>query len=130
MSPLLFHYDRPMNDEMSEFLAALLHSSTVTHFLHWSTDSYAKHVALREFYKSIVKLTDELAESYMGKFEQIKKFPEEFHSGKDPVKYLESLKDFVQESREELPQDSEIQNLVDEIADLINSTLYKLRFLK
>lgn len=119
-----------MNDEMSEFLAALLHSSTVTHFLHWSTNSYANHIALREFYKSIVKLTDELAEAYMGKFEQIKKFPEEFHSGKDPVKYLESLKDFVQESREELPQDSEIQNLVDEIADLINSTLYKLRFLK
>jgi hypothetical protein len=29
-----------------------------------------------------------------------------------------------------LPANSEIQNIVDEIADLINSTLYKLRFLK
>jgi hypothetical protein len=28
-----------------------------------------------------------------------------------------------------LPQDSELQNLVDEIADLINSTIFKLRFL-
>jgi hypothetical protein len=29
-----------------------------------------------------------------------------------------------------LPQDSELQNLVDEIASEIDSTLYKLRFLK
>jgi hypothetical protein len=32
----------------------------------------------------------------------------------------------VQEAREEIPQDSELQNIVDEIADLINSTLYLL----
>lgn len=118
-----------MNEEMSEFLAALLHSSTVTHFLHWSTTSYAKHQALGEFYQGIIELTDKLAEAYMGKYEQVKKFPEEFHGAKEPVKYLEGLKDFVQECREDLPQDSELQNIVDEIADLINSTLYKLRFL-
>lgn len=28
------------------------------------------------------------------------------------------------------PQDSELQNIVDELADLVASTLYKLRFLK
>ena len=66
----------------------------------------------------------------MGRYEQIKKWPEEFHSGKDPVDYFTRLKDFVEEARKDLPQDTELQNLVDEIADLINSTLYKLRFLK
>ena len=66
----------------------------------------------------------------MGRYGQIKKWPQEFHNAKDPVEYLTSLKDFVEEARKELPQDSELQNLVDEIADLINSTLYKLRFLK
>jgi Tfp pilus assembly protein PilO len=40
------------------------------------------------------------------------------------------MKEFVEESRKELPQDTELQNLVDEIADLINSTLYKLRYLE
>jgi hypothetical protein len=34
----------------------------------------------------------------------------------------------VSEERKELPQDSEIQNEVDNIANLINSTLYLLRF--
>jgi hypothetical protein len=29
-----------------------------------------------------------------------------------------------------MPDDSEIQNLIDEIAQLIDSTLFKLRFLK
>lgn len=119
-----------MNDEVAEFVATLLHSSTVTHFMHWSTDSYAKHQALGEYYDQIIDLTDQFAEAYMGKYEQLKNFPSEFHDGKDPVKYLESIKSFVGEAREHLPQDSELQNLVDEIADLINSTLYKLRFLE
>jgi DNA-binding ferritin-like protein len=118
-----------MNEEVAEFVAQLLHSSTVTHFMHWSTTSYAKHVALGEYYVQIVDLVDEFAESYMGKYDQLKKFPDEFHTEKDPVKYLEGMKEFVEESREELPQNTELQNLVDEIADLINSTLYKLRFL-
>ena len=118
-----------MNEEVSEFVATLLHSSTVTHFMHWSTDSFAKHMALGEYYAQIIDLVDQFAEAYMGRYEQLKKFPDEFHLEKDPVKYLDNLKDFVEEARKELPQDTELQNLVDEIADLINSTLYKLRFL-
>jgi len=118
-----------MNHEVAEFVATLLHSSTVTHFMHWATDSFAKHSVLGEYYAEIIDLVDEFAESYMGKYEQLKKFPDEFHTEKDPVKYLTSMKDFVQEARKELPQDTELQNLVDEIADLINTTLYKLRYL-
>ena len=79
--------------------------------------------------EEIIELADRYAEAYMGRYEQLKKFPEEFHSAKEPVKYLESMKEFVEEARKELPQDTELQNIIDEIADLINSTLYKLRFL-
>jgi Tfp pilus assembly protein PilO len=39
------------------------------------------------------------------------------------------MKEFVEKARKELPQDTELQNIIDEIADLINTTLYKLRFL-
>ena len=129
MQPPFFSYSPSMNEEVAEFVATLLHSSTVTHFMHWSTDSFAKHMALGEYYAQIIELVDQFAEAYMGRYEQLKKFPDEFHLEKDPVKYLDNLKDFVEEARKELPQDSELQNLVDEIADLINSTLYKLRFL-
>lgn len=119
-----------MEDESSEFIAAMLHSGTVAHFMHLSTDSFSVHQALNTYYNEIIDLVDQYAEAFMGRYGQIKKWPQEFHNAKEPVEYLTSLKDFVEEARKDLPQDSELQNLVDEIADLINSTLYKLRFLK
>jgi hypothetical protein len=39
------------------------------------------------------------------------------------------MQQFVDEAREDLPQESEIQNIIDEISQLIDSTLYKLKFL-
>jgi len=112
------------------FLATMLHSATNTHFFHWSTDSYAKHKALAKYYDSIVDLTDTFAESYMGKYGKFTAFPSVYHQPKDPIRYMESLQSFVKEARNDLPQDSELQNIIDEIADLINSTTYKLKFLK
>jgi hypothetical protein len=112
------------------FLATMLHSATNTHFFHWSTDSYAKHKAVAKYYDSIVDLTDTFAESYMGKYGKFTAFPSVYHQPKDPIRYMESLQSFVKEARQDLPQDSELQNIIDEIADLINSTTYKLKFLK
>jgi hypothetical protein len=48
----------------------------------------------------------------------------------DALDELRALKDYVKDERAELPQDSEIQNSIDAIADLIDSTIYKLKFLK
>jgi hypothetical protein len=112
------------------FLATMLHSASNTHFFHWSTDSYAKHKALAKYYDSIIDLTDTFAESYMGKYGKFTSFPSVYHQPKDPIRYMESLQSFVAEARQDLPQDSELQNIIDEIADLINSTTYKLKFLK
>ena len=112
------------------FLATMLHSATNTHFFHWSTDSYSKHKALAKYYDSIIDLTDTFAESYMGKYGKFTSFPSVYHQPKDPIRYMESLQSFVAEARQDLPQDSELQNIIDEISDLINTTTYKLKFLK
>ena len=119
-----------MDEEAAHFIATLLHSSTVTHFMHLSTDSYSRHKALGRYYEDIIELADNFAESYQGRYNKIKKYPEEFHSAKDPVDYLKSMQKFVDEAREHLPKDSEIQNIIDEITELIDSTLYKLKFLE
>lgn len=119
-----------MQENCSLFVATLLHSATNTHFFHWSTDSYAKHKALGKYYEGIVPLVDTLVESYMGKYGKLTSFPTAYHQPKDPLKYMESLQNFVTDARQDLPQDSELQNAIDEIADLINSTTYKLKFLK
>jgi hypothetical protein len=45
------------------------------------------------------------------------------------IDFVSALSDYVMSSRANVADDSEIQNLIDEIQDLIDSTLYKLRFL-
>lgn len=77
--------------------------------MHLSTDSFSVHQALNTYYNEIIDLVDQYAEAFMGRYGQIKKWPQEFHNAKDPVEYLTSLKDFVEEARKELPQDSELQ---------------------
>jgi len=119
-----------MNDNMALFAATLLHSATNTHFFHWSTDSFSKHMALGTYYDEIVDLVDDLVEAYMGCYEKITVFPSVYHQPKDPVKYLQSLQKFIKEARKDLPEDEQLCNLVDAIADLVDSTTYKLRFLK
>ena len=77
--------------DVADFISTLLHSGTVTHFMHLSTDSFAVHMALGGYYTEIIELTDSFAEAYSGCYEKIKNFPENFHNAKEPVKYLESI---------------------------------------
>jgi len=41
-----------------------------------------------------------------------------------------ALSKYFEEGRKDLPQDSEVQNICDEIQQLIDQTIYKLKFLK
>jgi hypothetical protein len=117
-------------DSLAELVMDLLHSAIVTHIMHWQTTSYAQHIALGEFYSAIPDLVDAVVEAYQGKNNVIlSNFPIEMESYEDmtPLLYMEYLNQELYESRGLFGDDTEIQNLVDEIADLIDSTLYKLR---
>jgi hypothetical protein len=118
------------NESAAAFVSVLFHSATVTHFMHLQTKSFAQHMALGEYYNAIVELADKWAEAFQGCYDIITGYPKDFHLATDPVKYLTQIKEFVNDIRKDLPQDSELNNLVDGIADQIDSTLYKLRFLK
>ena len=117
-----------MEKDFATFVATLLHSATNTHFFHFSTDSFAKHMALGTYYDEIVDLVDDLTEQYMGVYGQIKSFPDLYHMPKEPLAYLQSLQKFVKEARPDLPQDSEIVQLIDNIAQEIDTTIYLLKF--
>ena len=119
-----------MHDEVAAFVANLLHSATVAHFQHWATPSRSDHLALATYYDEIIDRVDKLAESYMGRYEKITKFPTDFHSATEPRKYMEGMQSFVEEARKNLPQDTELQNRIDEIAELINTTVYQLKNLE
>lgn len=118
------------DETLVELVMDLLHSATVTHIMHWQTESYAAHIALGEYYDGIVELVDAVVEAYQGKTKIIlRKFPVEMESYEDmaPLAYLEYISAELTEGRALFGEDSEIQNLVDGIADLIDSTMYKLR---
>lgn len=87
-------------------------------------------MALGEYYEQIIELTDELAEAYFGVYGQIKSFPNTYHEPKEPLAYLQSLQSFIKEARDDLPKETELVQLIDNIADLVDTTIYKLKFLK
>jgi len=118
------------NESAAAFVSVLFHSATVTHFMHLQTKRFSQHMALGEYYDAIVELADKWAEAYQGCYDIITNYPKDFHLATEPVKYLTQIKDFVDDIRKDLPSESQLQNIVDEIADQIDSTLYKLRFLK
>jgi hypothetical protein len=120
------------SDPVMQFTMCLLHSVTNTHILHLTTKSYAEHKALEGFYTGIGDLVDGFVEAFQGKYGLLHDFTADYVLPGQPIEYLTYLKDEVEMLRrsERFPQDSELQNTVDEIAQLIDSTLYKLRFLK
>lgn len=113
----------------AKFISTLLHSATVAHLMHFQTRSYAAHIALNEYYDAIPDLVDAVAEAYQGKYGLITGYSaNDFNLEKEPVAYLQNLSGFVASNRD-FCEDSEIQNLIDAVADQIDSTMYKLKFL-
>lgn len=114
------------NPTIAALVMQLFHARTNAHVLHLRTRSYAAHKALNEFYDDIVGLSDDLAESYQGRY-GIQDYPElPYKPESDPVMMLRGLRRYIDDNRQAMCQHSEIQNTIDEIVTLLNSTLYKL----
>lgn len=121
-----------MDKTVGTFISTLLHSATLTHLMHFKSKSYSEHVALAAYYDAIPDLVDGLVESIQGAYETIvEPYPSMFGAGDaEPLAYMISLRNYVRDYRVDMPQDSEIQNEIDSIANLLNHTVYKLKFLK
>ena len=120
---------------IGEFIGTLFHSATLTHFMHLQVEGVgadAAHRALGEYYDEIVELTDTVAEGIQGAYDIIiKPYPSMFgDTSLEPLEYLQSLRQYVRDTRTMLPQNSEIQNDIDAIANLLNKTCYRLMRLK
>ena len=118
--------------DAAEFVGVLLHSATATHFLHLQTASFAGHKALGHYYQNIVDLADKYAEAYQGHYGIIPltDYPDGFKVQKDAAEYANSLLTFVKGIRGDLPKDTDLQNIIDEIVGEIASLLYKLERFK
>ena len=127
-----FRAEAAQSDPVMQFVMCLLHSVTNAHILHFQSLSYSQHMALGAYYDEVSDLVDGFVEAFQGKYGLLTKYQSDYQlPDNNPVTYLTYLKEEVATLRRapNFPQDSELQNEVDNIANLINTTLYKLRFL-
>ena len=119
---------------LGQFISTLFASRTQAHVFHLQTNSFAAHKALNEYYDGIVDITDGIAESVQGKYGIITGYSNidllEGNDCNEVIKYFTALEMYVERARQTMPQDSYIQNQIDEVVALIVSTIYKLKFLK
>ena len=119
------------DNSYGQFFAGMLAIRTQAHLFHWQTSSYAKHVAFGGFYDAYILLVDQLAESLMSKQER----PVVGKATIDLVDYSdEAVNLFLNEAytlfqgpgAEICKDDSELQNVLDEIVAEINKLKYLL----
>jgi hypothetical protein len=120
------------NDPVMQFTMCLLHSVTNAHILHLTTNSYSEHKALETYYTEVGDLVDDFIEAFQGKYGLLTNFTTNYELPTSALVYMRYLSKEVETLRvaDGFPEDSELQNITDEIAQLIDSTIYKMRFLK
>lgn len=120
------------DNKAAAFISMILESATQAHIYHLQSDSYAQHMALCAYYTGMPATIDALVEIIQGRYGIVKgyKAPAPYLEDNNVVEYFKALLDMAESERANLPQDSNIQNSVDTVIDLIQSTLYKLTFLK
>jgi hypothetical protein len=117
---------------MASFISTLFSSRTQAHIFHLQVTgpgSFATHSALNSYYDGIIGLADGLVESFQGRYGIVTGYKGEgqwIENTSDIVKYFEALCMYVEKNRVSLVQDSYIQNQIDEVVALIESTKYKL----
>ena len=121
-----------MDKTMAQKLFIKLFSSRqIAHNEHLKTDLYSAHVALQEYYKGILSLTDNLIETYQGQFGLIDPIDGLFLNCEDFIEYLSSFAAEVNNLAAKTPaQAQHLSNIMQEISALMYKTIYKLKYLK
>ena len=123
--------------EPAKFVSKIFEARQMAHVFHLQASgdgSYALHMALDIFYNEILELNDELIEVYQGQYDIIGDYEtiEGTPSAQNAVQYFVELAQFIKDTRQMafLPEDTHLQNIIDEIVSLVYKTLYKLKNLK
>jgi len=125
-----------LDNMVSACAMELMNARNAFHVLHLKVTgdgSYAAHKALNEFYDQLPDFADTLIEGYQGVTEKIIKCnniaPRTVDTVADGIAYLRDIYAMINKLQGMLPY-SEIVNNLDLVKDAVNSTKYKLLFLK
>ena len=103
-----------------------MHGQIASRVLHWKTESLGEHKALGKLYSILSDSMDTYAESYMGiygRFGDVKVEVAEIGTANELIEYLSES---VLTMRDTLPNDTQLQNLIDELAAGIDRIAYLL----
>jgi len=121
---------------VSACVTELMNAATSFHKLHLKVTgvgSFAAHKALNELYDALPGHADDLAEGYQGAAERILEYteasPRTLASPTEGLSYIRDLITMVTGLQAKMPY-SEIVNDLDLVKSSLNSTKYKLLFLK
>lgn len=114
---------------IEQLFGTLQQSVVATWRKHLRTAKYAKHIALNEFYEEMPELVDALIEAWMGaNGKKIKGYENILQSSNmNTLTYLKELKKIVKQGYELVDDNEELESHLDDIMELINSTLYKVK---
>lgn len=122
--------------QTADVVNELLNAAPSLHKLHLKVTgqgSFAAHKATNEAYDEFPDLADELCEQMQGAAEELLDIPDTapktLKTVEEGLKYLRELKDKITNLQKQMPY-SEIVNELDNVKSTINSTKYKLLFLK
>lgn len=114
----------------TEFFFQVRQAATAMHYFHLITSSYASHVAAKEFYDGLIPLIDNFMEGFSGRYGKMETPVNVKIPFGDGLNIAVSLLQWIDKNRPLITDDSELQNIIDEINSLVSSTIYKLRDLK
>ena len=115
---------------LGEFFLKLLHAATNGHILHLQTKSYSEHKALQKYYEGLPDLVDSIIEEWQGAYQVIVEYPATYEApNPDALTEVMEVRDFLVKNRAVVGDYSSIQNSVDNLMSLFDSTIYKLTFL-
>lgn len=114
---------------IEELFGTLQQSVVATWRKHLRTAKYSKHMALNDFYEEMPEKVDALIEAWMGvNGKKIKSYDNILQSkNMNTLSYLKDLRKVVKDGYTLMDGNAELEALLDDIVELIDSTLYKVK---
>ena len=114
---------------IEELFGTLQQSVVSTWRKHLLTAKYSKHMALNDFYEDMPEKVDALIEAWMGvNGRKIKSYDNILQSkNMNTLLYLKELRKVVKQGYALMNGEAELEAKLDDIVELIDSTLYKVK---
>lgn len=112
---------------IEELISRTFATRNIAHREHFKTASYAKHVALGDFYDALIDVVDSTVECYQGMFGLVGEFKVEDTTPEDFIEHLREESDWIEVNREAIAGGSNaVANLVDGVTAVYLKAIYKL----